>query len=257
MGPEGGPGLRHGASGRGDELSPDALAERGRRRRAAGTSPGWPRPPPLARREPERPRNAAISPPSKRSSARAIPTPAAAPTRRRWDGCTRASPMTRRRLVRPGAARHDVAEPDRIRGHARRPRRVTGGQRDADARRSFSRPSFGRTLSTPALFITCYTTTTTPSTRGWVSERPGPMPRSLPSRATASTCRRTSSSSLACGPRRRRRIATPRGLGRLGQAEGAHRPCAATTRWRGGSMSCSSWVDSTIHCVPSMRSRRS
>ena len=94
-----------------------------------------------------------FSAPRRSSSARAMPPRAGAATPRRWPRlhASDARRPRRRLALRARAARHDVAQPDRLRrtaheGHSAVARR----QRDADARRRDSRPACcGRTREHP------------------------------------------------------------------------------------------------------------
>ena len=182
--------------------------------------------------------------------------------RRRWRGCTPATPAIPRRprSTRSRCSARWRADLRGRRGHARGTQRLAGGQRDADPRGRNSRrgpagaPRSPRRAPLPAAQLR------RPRARAAGSRRRrASTPGSLPSRATRATCRRTSSSSSGMwadaarvGSRRLRR------LRRVGQGRRAcHRPCAATTRCRGCSTSCSSSGDSAMRRRRSTRLRRS
>ena len=238
--------FRDGLLGRGDDLPSDALAERGRRRRAA------------------RARRASAPTPQARAAKAATDRDrgflaavdalfgdwrcgGAARRARAGDGrrCTRGCPddpdvATFYALALLGTmARGLAGAADAHEGHSA----ALAGQRHPDARDVDSRTACcARTPTIPAHCTTCCTTTTIPRTRASHCRPRAPTPRSRRRRVTRSTCRRTSSCSSGCGTTPRFRIGRrmPRPM-RGSKRNVCRRPCAAITRCRGSSTSCCSW----------------
>ena len=203
-----------------------------------------------------------FSPPSSRSSARATPTRA---------GASYADDMGRLHarypddpdvavLLRAGAARHDVAQPDRHCRRARGPQPGARRQRDPDARRRDSRPACcARTRNTRARCTTCCTTTTIRSTRTLALDAARTLARLAPDSSHARHMPAhiflqlgTWHDAAAVGPRRLRRVRC------LDRPQGSWtRRCATTTRSRGCSTSCCSSGGIARRGRRSTRSRRS